>query len=190
MNKLKKKFNCTIQISDKGLSKQRVFCILSPEVSRCDMLLFLKEHHKLEQNNILLSKLYFFTINKRAPKMNWRGRSWNGCYQAVVRVISARHVHPHTLSHHGVVRLLYLLFKESGQYLHSSWVSRTLFPFPERVHSAPWIFPGASLIKHVSSPQGRAIHRSAYNLLVSENNLSNDMIHIYRVLPLLFQMSP
>lgn len=67
---LKKKFHSTIQVSDKGLSKQGFFCILSPEVSRCDMLLLFKEHHKLEQNNILLSKLYFFAINKQAPKVN------------------------------------------------------------------------------------------------------------------------
>ena len=86
---------------------------------------------------------------------------------------------PHILLFHGVVRWLYLLLGENSQYLYSAWISRTLFHFLDRVHLAPRISPGASLVKHVSSPQGRAIHCSVYNSPVSENNLSNDMIHIY-----------
>lgn len=44
------------------------------------------------------------------------------------------------------------------------------------------------MVKHGCGTQGRAIHCNIYDLPMSENNLSNDMIHIYTVLPLLFQM--
>lgn len=63
-----------------------------------------------------------------------------------------------------------------------------IISFPRESAFGRCIFPGASVVKHGCSTQGRAIHCSIYDLPVSGNNLSNDMIHIYTVLPLLFQM--
>lgn len=152
------------------------------------MLLFLKEHHNHSwtishsASFILLKSINMLQkwIRKVAAKMDAVKlplETYGPCMST--------HTPHHAL---GLWELLYLLLKENSQYLYSARVSRTLFPFPERVHLASWISPGASLVKRVYSPQGRPTHCSRYNLPVSENNVSNDMIHICTVLPLLFQI--
>lgn len=56
------------------------------------------------------------------------------------------------------------------------------------LHLATRIFSGAILVTHVLRPQGRATHCGVKDFPGSANICSNDVIHIYTILPLLFHM--